>query len=117
VVGFSKHGIRRRLYKRPLLLKEPLGIQAPFVIKAHDEVHPTNHANRSAVLQLNVDVSHPHPLADHCRHGVMLRVAQQLIEDVVPHPVQRAIVVNDEIAVAVSHGSAATLSLPGLACR
>jgi hypothetical protein len=92
-------------------------IQATFPVKAHDEVHATNHANRSAVLQLNDDVGHPHAPAGHCRHGVMLRVAQQPIKDVVSHPVQGAVVVNDELAAAVSHGSAVALSLLCLACR
>lgn len=97
VVGYSKNRIQRRLCKCPLLLKEPLCIQAAAVIKAHDEVHPSDHADRSAVLRLNGDAGHPHALASHRRHGVMLRIAQQPIEDGVPQLDQGAIVVNDDL--------------------
>jgi len=110
--GHSEDTIQRRLCKCPLLLLESRCVQATCLIKACDVVHPPNHADRPALGELDEDLGHPHALACQRRHGVMLWIALQPLEEGVPQPDNPAFVVNDEPAAADSHRS---LSRPQLA--
>lgn len=90
VVGRVEDTIQRRLGKCPLLFSEPRCVQAASLIKAHDEVHASDHLDRPAVGKLNEDLGHPHALASQHRHGVVLGIAQQPLEDGVPQPAMTA---------------------------
>jgi hypothetical protein len=112
VAGDVEDTIQRRLCECPLLFLEPNCVQATSLIKPHNEVNAPYHLNQPAVGKLNENFGHPYALARQRRHGVVLWIAQQPIEDGVPQPDKPAFVVNDEPAASDSHGS---LPIPQLA--
>jgi hypothetical protein len=103
VAGHVEATIQRRLCKYSLLLLESRCVQAASLIKAHDEVDAPAHAGRLAVGELNEDLGHPHALANQSRQGVVLRIAQQPLEDGASQYDKLAVVVNDEPAASDAH--------------
>ena len=95
--------VQPRPCKCPRLILEPRCVQTAGLVEAYDEVHPRDHLDRPTARKLNEDLRHAHALASQRRRGVVLRIAQQPLEDRVPQPDKPALVDNDEPAASDPH--------------